>query len=364
MDENALKPGDGSPAEVVLVRRAIRGESLSPAEWASIPTRLLCAGAFLLFGRFLELGLSAVDDAARPTSDVEAEFRKLITDKSRYLDQQQLEAIERSSRAAELLPEAQLNRGAHRALSHEIARRAVTHAPATFGMLAARSKQVDASGPSLKMLYGALEIDRLEDYRSPDESPDLKQLATASAVEKFNDVWQRGWEEIVKEFKNLPVVEAPRMFAPTLDPRRWKRANIYRMAFVWLGSGLAPIFAGDPDALPQAARDSYRNVLEQRDAKKRGGTGGRHEKAQERPVTVDFDDLRESELSSGPTGPQCGPAERIIAVAVEHLGPKAARYFKELGRPDVTQKAAAKAAGISDGMARRYQRQMRRFLRD
>jgi hypothetical protein len=50
--------------------------------------------------------------------------------------------------------------------------------------------------------------------------------------------------------------------------------------------------------------------------------------------------------------------EKIIAVANANLGPKAARYFEELAR-DATQKSAARAAGISDGMARRYQRRMR-----
>lgn len=116
MRKKTSKPVGDSTAEFALIRKAVRGDSLSPAEWGSIALTQLFGGAILVHGRFLELGLMAVDDKARPTSDVDAEFFKLITDKSRNLDEQLLEAIAKSSRAAQILPEAQTNRVANRAL--------------------------------------------------------------------------------------------------------------------------------------------------------------------------------------------------------------------------------------------------------
>jgi hypothetical protein len=361
MDKKATKSGDGSLAEALLIRRALLGESLSSAEWATVSAELLGAGAILLLGRFLELGLMAIDHQMRQKNEIEAEFRKLITDKSRDLDEQMLEAIENSPRAAELLTEAKLNRAVNRTLSREIGSRAVDHALSTVVMMIARFEP-SRTDLTARMIQQALRIDSLEDYRFPDDSADLRQDATLGAVEKLDEIWQQGWNGTVEATK-VPT-EAPRMFSPTLESSRWNRAEIYRMAAVWLGSGLAAIFAGDPRALPQATRDRYREIFEQRDAQKRGGTGGRHAKAaegQKRPIIVSFDDLRESEQPSAPVDPQSGLAERIVAVAREHLGSKAARYFEEIAR-GATQQAAAGVAGISDRMGRKYQRQMRKLL--
>jgi hypothetical protein len=274
MDEIASNPQDGS---LPLIRAAMLGKSLSSAEWANVPTELLCAGAVLLLARFLELGLMAMDDRMRQTEEIEAEFTKLIGDKSRYLDEQLLEAIETFSRAVELLPEANLNRDASRMLGDQINLRAVDRSLSTVVMMTARFEPA-RSDFDASTIEQSLEIELLEDYRSSDDSKDLRQEAILGAVEKFDDIWNRGWIDAAAEAGSMRIA-ASGMFSPTLDSSRWNRAEIYRLAAVWLGSGLAPIFAEDPRALPRAARESYRNLWEQRDAKKRGGTGGRHAKA-------------------------------------------------------------------------------------
>jgi hypothetical protein len=70
MDEKAPKARNGSMAGATLIRNAIMGESLSPAEWAAVPERVLCMAAILLFGRFLEHGHKAVDNQTGQVEEI------------------------------------------------------------------------------------------------------------------------------------------------------------------------------------------------------------------------------------------------------------------------------------------------------
>jgi hypothetical protein len=49
-------------ADWAQISRAVRGEALLPDEWASIGLTELIFIAICIYGRFLELGLAAVDD--------------------------------------------------------------------------------------------------------------------------------------------------------------------------------------------------------------------------------------------------------------------------------------------------------------
>jgi hypothetical protein len=355
------------------IRKAARGEQISAAEWAAIPLPQLIVGAVVLHGRFLELGLLAVDDARKQPDEVLAGFRGIVADKARDLDTTLNEMIARSPRDAELLPQAQLNRRVNRMLSREITRRALDRAPASVAMVAAGSTAAQLSEPpkhsrvegfSMDLLEKGLEIDRLVDYAAPEER-DLKNDAVVSAVKKFNQIWQRGWERAESLVAEGWFDAPPQTAAPILDSRRWNRAALYNLAANWVVSGLAPIFLEDPCALPEAARQSYRDSLQKRDAKQRGGTGGRHARAagtaRPKSVTLPFDDLAERELSSGTADIKSDSADEIIEIARAELGPKAALYFEELAR-GATPKAAAARVGISTGMGRRNLRRMRRLL--
>jgi hypothetical protein len=125
-----------------------------------------------------------------------------------------------------------------------------------------------------------------------------------------------------------------------------------------------PIFSDESDLqFRNAARQSIRDKFEQDDAKKRGGTGGRHVEATGRAEEAIFEDIPVEELPSERADPASRVnAAQIVAAAGKHLGSNAERYFEVVARPGSTQKDAAKAASISDSMARRYQREMRKLL--
>jgi hypothetical protein len=293
-NSTSKQPSKRKPTSIsaVLIRKALGGESLSTAEWANIALTELLAAAILVYGRFLELGLLALDEEARPQSHVWAEFFSLITDQAHDQEGQLLEVMAKSRRAAELLPEVQMNRDVNRALSQEITTRSFHQSPATALMLVANPKSKAPVQPSSKMLEKVLEVQALRNYQSPDDAADIKQDAIAGAVEEFNEVWQLGWDHASDGREKL--TEPPQMFSPTLDSKRWDRTEIYRLAEVWLSSAFQPIFFENPRVLPDAARQAYRDQFERRDAKKRGGTGGRHAKAagtgQDKAENLEYDD--------------------------------------------------------------------------
>jgi len=265
----------------------------------SRPIVRLIAVAVVWHGRFLELGLLATDDETRPPNEVRAEFFDKITDQSRKLDPQIIAMIEGSPRAAELLPEARLNRQRFDAVERELTRWAVAQNPALGVMLAANRlpQRSQDNPPGLKidaqhMIERVLKIDRLASPKPPPIGrehvahlgvlrkdvrwEDRKPNATEAAAEKFHEIWQRGWELAVADDGRL---EPPAIFAPVLDSRRHDRAILYGIAEAVLLSAFIPIACENPRALRDAARQGWRGELRKLDAKQRGGTGGREAKA-------------------------------------------------------------------------------------
>ena len=388
--KRTLKP-DPTSTSASLIRKAVGGESLSMDEWASIALTELLAAVILGHGRFLEFGLLAMDDETRPASRVGAEFNNLITDEAYDLEVQLLEAIAKSRRAAELLPEVQMNRCVNRALTQEITRRAFHQSPATTVMLVASPKSKAPLQPSSEMLERVLKLQALRNYQSPDDTADIRQDAIAGAVEKFNEVWQRAWEQAIEGLEK--PTEPLWMSSPTLDSKRWHRTEIYRLAEVWLWSGFQSIFFENPSVLPGAARQAYRDQFEQREAKKRGGNGGRHAKAagteQERPENIEYvedienwnasDSNRRVRIIDSETGAERewrGPEDELVQkrsklsdeaqanslerIAEKLWGAKGRRFMKTLEEGAPVDEAA-KTAKISRATAFNWLKKLREF---
>src|ERR1017187_358764 len=157
-------------------------------------TTRLIGIAIVLHGRFLELGLLAMDDNTRPVSDVEAELKGRMD--RRTFDDQLIEVIEGSPRAAELQPGAQLKRQRFDVVGREIAFRAFAENPATSTMLMAdrlpeNPQRISASKSNTSLVPSILErtlqIEKLPDWNSPDDPRDLKQAAIEGALKKFNE---------------------------------------------------------------------------------------------------------------------------------------------------------------------------------
>jgi hypothetical protein len=101
-------------------------------------------------------------------------------------------------------------------------------------------------------LEHALKIESLRDYGSAHDWTDLRQDAIVAAVEKFDDIWLGGWDDALEA--GDVSTENPIMFSPTLDTKRWNRAELYRMARVWLGSGCTDLRSRSGGVSPSRAR--------------------------------------------------------------------------------------------------------------
>ena len=113
--------------------------------------------------------------------------------------------------------------------------------------------------------------------------------------------------------------------------------------------------------LRKIACQELADVLDKKEAKRRGGTGGRKARKAKKSIRAALhipleDLLDEPESLDVPT-----PATLILAVASK-LGRPAHQYFKAIAA-DADQKSAAKVAGISDRMGRKYQQKLRALLK-
>jgi hypothetical protein len=109
------------------------------------------------------------------------------------------------------------------------------------------------------------------------------------------------------------------------------------------------------------ARQELVDVLDKREAKRRGGAGGRKAIKAKKSVRaarhIPLEDLfDEPESSDIPTPPV------LILKAASKLGRRAHQYFKAIAA-GVDQKSAAEVAGVSTRMGREYQRQLRALLK-
>jgi hypothetical protein len=207
----------------------------------------------------------------------------------------------------------------------------------------------------------ALQIDKLADYVLTDPA-DLQGDAVLNVEEKF------------KQYKNQAAIELPEriFFTPLktssgviaeLQGDRWEfwKAERNRMMMDYLlqimplASGFNPV---------KVARDGYRATLSQRDAKRRGGTGGRHARAR----GTDTAPVVEIEAETAPlTAPGSTVEEqtdaRIMAAsclrqAGKRWGLDGDKFLRALAEGSTIEKAAAEA-GISLRTANRWLRTLR-----
>lgn len=115
--------------------------------------------------------------------------------------------------------------------------------------------------------------------------------------------------------------------------------------------------------LRRMAAQELIDVLDKRDAMRRGGAGGRKAKnanTSARPALhVSLEDLTGKDQNRASEIP--APATFILARASK-LGPRAYGYFKAIAA-GADQKSAAEVLGISTRMARKYQQQLKALLK-
>lgn len=219
----------------------------------------------------------------------------------------------------------------------------------------------------------ALNIDALTDYEDADPH-DLRHEGVAGALEKV----QRIKERFRKAFpKPLAFILTPEL-AYLPECRRWDWPEFHReeMARVWAGLGV--YFHEEIERLSAGAWQACHDEYRKRDALKRGGPGRRLPSANEaadineaksdgkqtrgerrRVIHQEFDD--EEYVSSSAKPEPAAHFDQIARVARKHLGAKALTYFEERAKGS-RQNEAAKAAGVTDRMARKYQARVSELL--
>lgn len=114
------------------------------------------------------------------------------------------------------------------------------------------------------------------------------------------------------------------------------------------------------NGLRKIASQELADVLDKREAKQRGGTGGRKARKANKNVQaalhIPLENLDKPEAPDIPA-----PAAFILASASK-LGRRAYPYFKAIAA-GADQKSAAKVSGISTRMGRKYLQQMRALLK-
>jgi hypothetical protein len=213
---------------------------------------------------------------------------------------------------------------------------------------------------SLPALLSTLKLDSLPDYASNDPG-DLQGDAILKVEEKYN-------EQMREAARLLPSVEVPPLENSQGVPavphgERWEFLRAWRPVLVLqLISQVQPLAGGFNPA--QQARDGYRGAFERREAKVRGGTGGRHAKAagtqQARAEEVPFEDNLHSVSTESAEDivASRAEAERHLRRAEKLWGAKRRRFFEEIAAgAGVTE--AAEAVGISRQTGDSYLRKLR-----
>lgn len=114
------------------------------------------------------------------------------------------------------------------------------------------------------------------------------------------------------------------------------------------------------NGLRKTAAQELANVLDKREAKQRGGTGGR--KARKTKTNIQAASHILLQNLDNPEAPDIPAPAAFILASASKLGPRATRFFKAIDA-GADQKSAAKEAEISTRMARKYLQQMRALLK-
>ena len=222
----------------------------------------------------------------------------------------------------------------------------------------------------------ALNIDTLPDYDDLEDPRDLRHEGVVGALEKVQGIKER----FRKAFpKPLAFILTPELaYLPECGRWDWPEFHREEMARVWAGLGV--YFHEEIERRSAGAWQACHDEYRKRDALKRGGPGRKLPSANEaadineaksdgkltrgelrRVLHQEFDDEEYVSPSAKPEPTAQLPWERIARVARKHLGAKAATYFEERAK-GARQNEAAKAAGVTDRMARKYQTRVSELL--
>ena len=174
-------------------------------------------------------------------------------------------------------------------------------------------RSVLSNSASYREVLKAFRIEKLYDYRNPADPSDLQQETLKGAFKQYR-------KERAEIATMMPSATdwPPLPFSTELQGERWEFWRRWRWPHVqgWLIQAL-PLLTSRFERLQEAARQERRAVWERRDAKKRGGTGGRHAKLhgtdQERASECNFDEGSESDFLCSTGASQYRTTEDRIA---------------------------------------------------
>jgi hypothetical protein len=212
-------------------------------------------------------------------------------------------------------------------------------------------------------LFNTLRIDELRDFTSNDPT-DLQGDSILKVGEKYGEK-MRQIPRLLPSIFDFRPLETPLGVSTELRGERWSLVRGSRYSFGQrLILQLLPFVSGFDPA--REARQGYRSTFGRREAKSRGGTGGRHARAtgteDPKVVHVSFEGCLNVPARFDENSALLD-AERIVNLAKKHMGPKSAVLFRSLAEgKGKTQKDAARAARVTDRTARNHLAKMRRLL--
>jgi len=340
--------------DTALVKAALLAKDLS-----AYSSEQLCVVFALDLYRVLTAIIWAIDDEQRPAHEVAISAQALLPKEPAYVK------AEVARRSEDLAEQVVVYRKVLDVVSLELSKRAHPGGLAIWESV--------TTGGLLDDLVKGLGVERLTDYADSDPR-DLQQTALLSAGEQYNREMKEIEAMMPLDFELIPIGTS--RISTELRGERWDFWRAARWRFVQgMIIQLLPLVTARFGRIRAASREAYRSEFEHRAAKKRGGRGGRHAKAagteQEAVKRRSLSDVAEESIALAPTtGAEKSPyeiaeereaAQKIIETARAKLGRKAANYFRQLVAEE-SQKDAAKAANVSDRMARKYEARVRALL--